>query len=227
LSILAFLDQQPSCAHVLLDESAPATPALAQRRRDALAKLAQALASETQAHANSRNWFLPSCELTAELVVGGVSSALRAHLARRANEPFVELAPSLIAFIEAPYQASGLPAEMLDGGVGDDAQFGALRLPVRTTYRTTRVLCAIGERPGLSNREIADAAGLTDEGQTSKLLRRLKRQRLVENTGLGQPYGGPNAWSLTAYGERVRDATRHSLVPGAGAATGRRVRGAA
>jgi DNA-binding IclR family transcriptional regulator len=100
-------------------------------------------------------------------------------------------------------------------------------VPVRTTYRTTRVLCAIGDSPGLSNREIAEAAGLADEGQTSKLLRRLERRGLVENFGIGQTYGGPNAWSLTAYGEHVREATRHSLVPGAGAVAGRRVRGPA
>ena len=44
---------------------------------------------------------------------------------------------------------------------------------------------------------------------------------------VGHAYGGANAWLLTAYGERVLDATRHSLVPGAGAVMGRRVRGAA
>ena len=100
-------------------------------------------------------------------------------------------------------------------------------MPVRVTYRTTRVLNAIGESPGLSNRDIAEAAGLTDEGQTSRLLRRLEQRHLVQNVGVGQAYGGANAWLLTAYGERVLDATRHSLVPGAGAVVRRRVRGAA
>ena len=98
---------------------------------------------------------------------------------------------------------------------------------MRVTYRTTRVLNAIGDSPGLSNRDIAEAAGLTDEGQTSRLLRRLEQRDLVQNVGVGHAYGGANAWLLTAYGERVLDATRHSLVPGAGAVMGRRVRGAA
>jgi hypothetical protein len=89
------------------------------------------------------------------------------------------------------------------------------------------VLSAIGASAGLSNREIAEAAGLSDEGQTSKLLRRLERRGLVQNFGLGQTHGGANAWQLTPYGERVLDATRHSLVPGAGAVLGRRGRGAA
>jgi hypothetical protein len=89
------------------------------------------------------------------------------------------------------------------------------------------VLNAIGDSPGLSNRDIADAAGLTDEGQTSRLLRRLEQRNLVQNVGVGHAYGGANAWLLTGYGQRVLEATRHSLVPGAGAVSGRRVRGAA
>ena len=98
---------------------------------------------------------------------------------------------------------------------------------MRATYRTTRVLSAIGASPRLSNREIADAAGLSDEGQTSRLLRRLEQRGLVQNVGLGQPWGEANAWLLTANGERVLDATRHSLAPGAGAVMGAEDRGAA
>jgi hypothetical protein len=109
---------------------------------------------------------------------------------------------------------------------GNDVELQLQRLPVRTTYRTTRVLSAIGDSPGLSNRDIAEAAGLADEGQTSRLLRRLEARSLVQNVGVGHAYGGANAWLLTMYGERVLAATRHSLVPGAGAVRGRRVRGA-
>jgi hypothetical protein len=226
LAVLVFLDEEPGWARLLIDESPIASPEVAERRQAALAGLARALASETQAHANSTGWFLPSSELMAELVVGGVFSALRGHLLKGVNEPFVQLASGLVAFIEAQYQASGLLSATLEGNV-EATGMCAERLSVRTTYRTTRVLDAIGESPGLSNREIADAAGLTDEGQTSKLLRRLERRGLIENFGIGQTYGGPNAWSLTAYGERVRDATRQSLVPGAGAVGRRRVRGPA
>jgi hypothetical protein len=111
----------------------------------------------------------------------------------------------------------------IPAGPEDDPAPVHLRAPVRTTYRTTRVLNAISESPGLSNRKIAQAAGLTDEGQTSKLLRRLQQRGLVANFGLGQQ-GGANAWQLTANGERVLDATRQSLAPGAGAVSGRGVR---
>ena len=68
------------------------------------------------------------------------------------------------------------------------------------TYRTARVLTAIAERPGASNRAVADAAGISDEGQISRLLRRLEGRGWVENSGEGHTKGKPNAWSLTPAG---------------------------
>ena len=48
-------------------------------------------------------------------------------------------------------------------------------LDMRITYRTVRVLMAIAERPGASNRLVAaEAAGISDQGQISKLLARLE-----------------------------------------------------
>jgi hypothetical protein len=167
--------------------------------------------------------------VTAELIVGGVFSAVRARMLEGTRGRLVELVPTLMPFIAAPYE--GLhdtpEPESRKSAPNDDGAPQLQHAPVRATYRTTRVLVAIGAAPRLSNREIADAAGMSDEGQTSKLLRRLEQRGLVRNVGLGQPYGGANAWLLTSYGERVLDATRHSLVPGAGAVKGQRVRGAA
>jgi DNA-binding MarR family transcriptional regulator len=76
-------------------------------------------------------------------------------------------------------------------------------LGIRPTYRTLRVLTAIAEHPGSSNREVADSAGVLDEGQISKLLKRLESLGLIENTGEGQAEGKANAWRLTAEGEEV------------------------
>jgi hypothetical protein len=139
----------------------------------------------------------------------------------------VELAPSLMAFIMAQHPGSRANPNVKRTAGANDVDSQLQRFPVRVTYRSTRVLDAIGDSPGLSNRDVADAAGLSDEGQTSRLLRRLEERGLVQNVGVGHPCGGANAWLLTTYGERVLDATRHSLVPGAGAVTGRRVRGTA
>ncbi len=79
-------------------------------------------------------------------------------------------------------------------------------LQMRLTYRTLMVLSAIATRPGSSNREIADGAGVSDQGQISKLLGRLERLGLIENTGLGHIKGEPNAWRLTHKGTEVEQA---------------------
>ncbi len=81
-------------------------------------------------------------------------------------------------------------------------------LDMRLTYRTVRVLTAIREHPGASNREVADGSGIADQGQISKLLTRLERLDLVTNTGEGQLKGGSNAWHLTERGAQVERATR-------------------
>jgi hypothetical protein len=225
-AVLTFLDEEPGWARLLIGELAVDAGPVSERRQQALQAVARALMSETQAEANSAGWFVPASELTAELVVGGVFSVLQARMLENPEEAFAELEPSLTAFVTAPYPGSGRTPDVGRAGTGNEAASPAQRLPVRTTYRTTRVLSAIGDSPGLSNREIADAAGLTDEGQTSRLLRRLDQRGLVENVGLGHTHGGANAWLLTPYGERVLDATRNSLVPGAAAVSGGRVRGA-
>ncbi len=81
---------------------------------------------------------------------------------------------------------------------------------MRLTYRTLLVLSAIAEAPGASNRQVADVAGVHDQGQISKLLSRLERLGLIENTGAGQPNGEPNAWTLTTKGVQVEQALRPS-----------------
>ena len=79
----------------------------------------------------------------------------------------------------------------------------AAGLPIRATHRTTLVLRAIAQTPYSNNREVADAAGVSDEGQTSKLLARLERQGVIENVGVGAARGEPNAWLLTPSGQRA------------------------
>jgi DNA-binding MarR family transcriptional regulator len=75
---------------------------------------------------------------------------------------------------------------------------------MRLTYRTKRVLGALAECPGASNREAADRAGIVDQGQISRLLGRLERLGLIANeAGERDARGTVNAWVLTARGERV------------------------
>ena len=83
-------------------------------------------------------------------------------------------------------------------------------LDMRLTYRTVRVLIAIAAHPGASNREVAAAAGIADQGQISKLLARLQNLGLIRNGGQGQPKGAPNAWALTPTGVEVERSIRIS-----------------
>ncbi len=152
------------------------------------------------------------------------SSSPRSALAP--NDSLVELLNPLMAMIVLPYLGPAAaqrelerPALKVQGASKARGQASGLAgavsvsdpladLPMRLTYRTMRVLGAIAEGPGSSNREIGDAAGASDQGQISKLLTRLEKLGLVENSsGQGhQPTGEPNAWCLTALGERVSDA---------------------
>jgi AcrR family transcriptional regulator len=77
----------------------------------------------------------------------------------------------------------------------------------RLTVRTHLVLSAVAEHAGASSREIANAAGVRDEGQISKLLARLQDRGLIHNTA-GVTAGFPKAWQLTPQGEALLHASR-------------------
>ena len=74
---------------------------------------------------------------------------------------------------------------------------------LRITYRTALVLEAIAREPGVSNLDVARRAQINDQGQVSKLLSRLQRHGLAQNTGRGQAKGAPNEWRLTPAGEEL------------------------
>jgi chromosome segregation and condensation protein ScpB len=76
-------------------------------------------------------------------------------------------------------------------------------LNTRLTYRTMRVMAAVAAQSGLSNFEVSQRAGISDQGQISKLLARLAGLGLLENMGAGQPRGAPNAWQLTPKGRQL------------------------
>jgi AcrR family transcriptional regulator len=80
--------------------------------------------------------------------------------------------------------------------------------PVRMTYRTALALEAIAQTPGISNLGVARHAQINDQGQVSKLLSRLERHGLVQNTGRGQTQGAPNEWRLTPTGQQVEQSIR-------------------
>jgi AcrR family transcriptional regulator len=229
--LLEGLDAEPDLARVCVVESLRVGPALLDYRRGVLEGLAR-IVDEGRAQAKVGGEPPP---LTAQGVVGGALSVIHAHLSvsqppvagspgterpkhDRVSSPLVELCGPLMAMIVHPYLGPTAARKELERPVaatqnptvrGDADPFKGL--PIRFTYRTARVLSTIAEVPGASNRHIADSSGISDEGQMSRLLRRLRRCELIENHGEGHTKGEPNAWTLTARGQAI-----HTAIAGRG-----------
>jgi hypothetical protein len=161
--------------------------------------------------------------LTAEGVVGAVfavvhartQAGLGASAGRSSPGSLTDLLGSLMGMIVLPYlgQAAARrelarPAPVSDGRGRGAAGNPLEGLNMRLTYRTIRVLSAVAQHPGASNRDVGARAGMTDQGQISKLLGRLDGLGLIRNVGEGHVKGAPNAWRLTERGEHVEHALR-------------------
>jgi AcrR family transcriptional regulator len=151
--------------------------------------------------------------LTGEALVGAVCAVLQTRLLEPDHVPLVRLANPLMSLLVLPYLGPAAasaelrrPAPRVPARppAAEPAPGTLLKdLPMRVTYRTVRVLLAVDERPGASNREVSRLAGVGDQGQMSKLLRRLERLRLIANEGAEGERGAPNAWRLTERGGEV------------------------
>lgn len=214
--LLVFLDEEPALARLCLVEALGAGPRVLERRAEMLEDLAEIV---------DRGRFVTNAvreppEVAAEGVVGAVFAVLHTRALEDGGERFACLLGSLMNIVVLPYLGARAASRELSRPTpqvrrGEDASPARTQsrdpmagLSMRLTYRTVRVLVVIGERPGASNREIAERSGVADQGQISKLLARLARLELVENTGEGQEKGGSNAWHLTPRGARVERATR-------------------
>lgn len=205
--LLGLLDQEPGIAHLLLVESLAAGPLVLQRRARILETLAKIVDQGRQANNTTRE--IPS--LTAEGVVGAVLSVIHARLVSDDPRPLTELAPPLMGIIALPYlgptvarKETQCPTPQTTPQTRQMTGDPLRGLPMRLTYRTIRVLVAIAEQPGCSNRQIGQASGMQDQGQISKLLARLQRLGLIQNTGEGHTKGAPNAWTLTTKGTEIQ-----------------------
>jgi AcrR family transcriptional regulator len=211
--LLSFGDVERGAGRLLVVESLGAG-APAQERRERV--LAQMIAVVDEGRTEAKTGSQPP-PLTAEGVVGGVMSVLYSRLLQEDPGRLLKLTGPLMAMVVLPYLGPAAARKELSRPVlkapararpSDPNPFGELEM--RVTYRTVRVLMAIAEqdrrRPYPTNRQVADAAGITDQGQMSKLLTRLSKLGLIENTGAGAPKGAANAWRLTARGGEVHGA---------------------
>jgi len=235
VALLGFFDDEPSWGRLLVLDApldTVVTFACSRQLQALLLGLIDRHAGRANQCATGRAGGPPvaSAALTGELIVGGVLSVIRTSMLEEGPGKLVELAPALMAFVVAPYLGQAAAQAELEGKparTGETPATGGSRsaraqavsraseLPVRATHRTTLVLRAIARAPYSTNREIAQAAGLADEGQTSKLLARLERQAVIENVGLGPARGEPNAWVLTASGRRTVELINQNFAAGA------------
>ena len=209
LALLSFLDEQPSMGRLLIVESVAGGPATQQARSEIIAALTRAV-EQGRAQAKASSTIPP---LVGEGIVGGVLAVIHSRLTGQEIKPLIGLTNPLMSMIVLPYLGSGPArrelARPLPTNIASQASDAtSLSDPfkdagIRLTYRTVRVLMAIGEHPGASNRVVADRAEINDQGQISKLLTRLERVGMISNTGLPAGKGAPNAWTLTPSGRRV------------------------
>jgi AcrR family transcriptional regulator/DNA-binding MarR family transcriptional regulator len=213
IALLELLDADPVMGLLLVGLPGEGTKTLERRRQ----VLNQTIAAIEQGRQQSKAGIEPP-PLAAEGVVGGVLAILHARLSQQNQSSLLELTGPLMSMIVLPYLGSAAARRELTRPApkrrttAPNANGNPLReLQMRLTYRTIRVLHAVAARPGGSNRQVADAAEITDQGQISKLLARLQGLGLIENTGAGSARGAPNAWTLTAKGWEVETAITRNV----------------
>lgn len=233
-ALLAFCDESPEAAHMLVVESLSCGSETMRIREQTLGRLAVAV---ERGRMEIRRGPEPAA-LTGEALVGAVVAVVHTRLFHRAQElrcraggnggrrratvrpeppagRLIELLSPLMSMIVMPYlgmaaarrelaqrpPSSGSHASAKRGGRALIAPLG-----MRLTNRTILVLCAIDELGadgrGPSNREVASAAGASDQGQISKLLARLRGLGLIDSeTTPG--HGKANQWRLTPAGRAL------------------------
>ena len=160
---------------------------------------------------------------TGQDIVAAAFGAIHVRLLTAEQRPLLELTNPLMAIIVLPSaggaaaltELSRRPGHRSANAGGQSPGADALQgLPMRITYRTQRVLTVIAAEPGLSNIEIGRLAGISDQGQASKLLARLARLDLIKNTGGGQSRGAIKAWQPTKRGKEIERAFRDKPIAG-------------
>jgi AcrR family transcriptional regulator len=215
IGLLEFLEDEPAMGRLCIVETLGAGRKVHERRLRAVDAMIAAI-DEGRRESGSATALPP---LRSEGVVGGVLSVLHARLVPHSGtgerrDSLLELTGSLMDMIVLPYLGPAAAQKENSRPVPERrsrpraASRDPLRdLEMRLTYRTVRVLLSIaalgGRGSSPSNREVGTAAGIDDQGQISKLLSRLEKLGLIENSGAGQVRGAPNAWALTKKGVEV------------------------
>ncbi len=225
--ILSFFDREPALARVCVIGALGGSPQVLERREEILAVLV-GVVDEGRLEGTRR---VGCTVVTAEGLVGAAFSIVHARLLRSAREGagqergvLAGLLGELMGLIVLPYlgpaaarREQALPVPVSSDAVGGRDVVAAVTsdpldgVAMRLTFRTAKVLEAVSGAPGANNRQVAAHAGISDQGQVSKLLARLERLGLLANGSGGHARGEPNAWSLTARGQRIaRNVNAHA-----------------
>jgi AcrR family transcriptional regulator len=216
LALLSFMDEQPALARICVVEALGAGPRVLVSRAKVIDRLKRVISEgDTDGARRSRPKRGQPADIAVEGVVGAAFTVIHSRLLERNHAPLVNLLGPLMSLIVLPYRGTAAAGEELSRPTPKGRRRKAESrtdplggLDMRLTYRTMRVLSFIGEHPGASNREVAEGAGIADQGQMSKLLARLERLKLLSNTGAGQRHGACNEWHLTERGKSVERAAR-------------------
>jgi AcrR family transcriptional regulator len=214
IALLCVCDEEPSVARMLVFESRASGPRVNERRAEVLARLTRIVDQGRTLTGTGKSGKATNISaLAAEGTVGGVLAVIQARLTETKPKPLISLTNELMSMIVLPYLGSAAARRELDRSLpapvsarrGEDALLSDpfRDAGMRLTYRTVRVLVAIAQHPDGSNRVIGETAGITDQGQISKLLSRLERIGLASNTGIHPGKGAPNSWALTDKGRRI------------------------
>ena len=225
-ALLEFLEYEPALRRLVLIEAQDAGPRVAQARERVLVELA-AVIDEGRRESRRGRRLPPSAGREAlDRALGVLERWLleprllrQTYLLEPQPVPMSELLGELVSVLVEPYLGAGAArSERLARTV---KPAGADREP-RLTYRRLRVLEALAANPGLSNRQLAEDAGIADRAQASKLLAQLQKLGLAETTGEPQGDGRSNAWRLTPRGEEIERTTRPRKSEGGRGRTGHR-----
>jgi len=220
-AMLDFFDAKPALAQVCLVEFGAATPVVREHRGRILAAFAGLVLAQIGTEVSH-----PS-PLAAEGTYASVVGIVNARLTGSDRQPLVELLGPLMGIIVAPFMDKEQVAREVDRGnelaqdllakralVGETEQSSpqaevpeALR-NIRA-YRARQCLMYLAGHPGASSREVGEGVGVSHRGQLARMLSRLAALGLLVKHAGGP--GRPNAWSLTAEGERVASALSEQI----------------
>jgi AcrR family transcriptional regulator len=215
-TLLELMEDQPGLARMFVVDALGAGPQALEFRREVVRELAEVLDLGRVVSGALQN----PAPITAEAVAGGALGILHNRL-RGHSEPLLpDLLGQLMSMIALPYLGARVAREELERPrlertprESHRRSFAQAAPPrsqrIRLTSHTVRALSAVAEKPDSSNREIAQRVGIADQGQASKLLKRLARLGLVRNVGMAK--GGANAWQLTTRGTWMHEEARGAV----------------